>query len=99
MAIPGVYNPRLQKGVPHARPVNDENEQGFLKRRRLGVAQFFPRCYDLTDNSELEDFKLDHRVTKSESMLKKCFKLLASPKFEYMLHNTMDPKSFSLIGS
>ena len=36
--------------------------------------EFFPRCYDLTEMKELEDFREDHRVIKAESILKKYLK-------------------------
>lgn len=35
---------------------------------------FFPRCYDITDGKEMEDFKMDFRVCKSESVVKKFVK-------------------------
>lgn len=32
---------------------------------------FFPRCYNLTDFQELDEFREDFRVTRSEMILKK----------------------------
>lgn len=32
---------------------------------------FFPKCYDLTDFKELDEFKEDFRVNRAESILKR----------------------------
>lgn len=42
------------------------------KIREEGVAQesFFPRCFDLSDSSQLEDFKENFRQTAAEVVLK-----------------------------
>ena len=51
----------------------------------LPVDQFFPRCYNLTDMQDLEEFKEDHRVIKAESNLKKFLKKKECPHVEKLL--------------
>ena len=34
------------------------------------VDTFFPKCFDLTDGSELEDFKQEYRFQRAESILR-----------------------------
>lgn len=34
------------------------------------VDSFFPKCYDLTDGNELEDFKQEYRFQRAESILR-----------------------------
>ncbi|KRX06005.1 hypothetical protein PPERSA_01083 [Pseudocohnilembus persalinus] len=36
----------------------------------VDVNEFYPRCYDLTDNDEIEEFETDFKITKAESILK-----------------------------
>jgi tubulin monoglycylase TTLL3/8 len=36
----------------------------------VDVDAFFPKCFDLTDGNELEDFKQEYRFQRAESILK-----------------------------
>jgi hypothetical protein len=36
----------------------------------VDVNEFFPKCYDLTDGNELEDFKQEYRFQKAEAVVK-----------------------------
>jgi tubulin monoglycylase TTLL3/8 len=47
--------------------------------------EFFPRCYNLTDMAELEEFKEDFRATKAESILKRYVKKKETSQVEKLL--------------
>lgn len=36
----------------------------------VDVDCFFPKCFDLTDGNELEDFRQEYRFQKAENLLK-----------------------------
>ena len=36
----------------------------------VDVDSFFPKCYDLTDGEELDDFKNEYRFQRAESIIK-----------------------------
>lgn len=38
------------------------------------IDEFFPKCYELSEGKEIEEFKEDFRVNKAESILKKFIK-------------------------
>lgn len=48
----------------------------------LSQDHFFPKCYNLTDFKELDEFKEDFRVIKAESILKKYVKKKESAEIE-----------------
>lgn len=51
----------------------------------IPLDEFFPRCYDLTDQKEMEDFKMDFRVCRAESILKKFVKKKEVPHVEKLM--------------
>lgn len=40
----------------------------------VDVNDFFPRCFNMTDFYDLEDFKLEYRIIRSESLIKNFLK-------------------------
>lgn len=51
----------------------------------IPMNQFFPRCYELTDFRELEEYKEDYRVTRAEVILKKYLRRKAVIHVEKLL--------------
>lgn len=49
------------------------------------IDQFFPRCYNLSEGIETEDFKQDFRVCRAESILKKFVKKKEVPNVEKLM--------------
>ena len=47
--------------------------------------EFFPRCYDMSDFKEIDEFKEEHRIIRAESILKKYVKKQEVANIEVLL--------------
>lgn len=47
--------------------------------------EFFPKCYDLTDYREINEFKEDFRVNRAEAILKRFLKKRECPRIEKLI--------------
>lgn len=46
----------------------------------IGYESFFPRCYTISDEAELDDFKEQYKFIKAQSLLKKYIAALSETK-------------------
>lgn len=60
----------------------------------VDIDTFYPRCYDLNDPEDLENFKEDFKTTKAEGMLKNYLRLWREKSSE--LENIMEKTKIAL---